>query len=239
MNERLKWFVSAVLVVITSSASPRASIKLVNRADGPVELFWDGGGAEHPMGVIEVAQQLPLDTFVGHTFVVKTKAGKKLSFKVEDVATKFFEITTDGVKPIKAPPPAKKKKRQGNLLARFLGSHSVKFRNLETFPVHVYFDDHKGGVLQNIIHPGKEIGMNSYIGHSFFFTPTNDKTKKLKEITVNTDEVMYVYEPKAGTPSHVAFLKDKKKQAFIKAERAYMDAYKKETGVYWRAVYPR
>lgn len=95
------------------------------------------------------------------------------------------------------------------------------------------------GILQNVIKPGKEIGMNSYLGHSFFFTPPNDPKTRLKELTVTADEVLYTYEPQPGSPSYAAFAKDKDKQRFLREEREFMAKYKAETGVFWRAVYPR
>jgi hypothetical protein len=81
--------------------------------------------------------------------------------------------------------------------------------------------------------------MNSYIGHSFFFAPVKEKTKRLKEITVHAKEVVYTLEPTPGSPSHDAFIKDQEKQKFLRDEHAFMEKYKKETGVFWRGVYPR
>lgn len=119
-------------------ASQQIQIQLANAMGAETELFWDGG----PQGVVSIgkigaAQQMPVDTFVGHSFIVDDGKGAKHKFTVRPKVLSYF-IKADGVQFAK-PKPIKRK--PGNPLARFQGSHSVKFRNLDATPVHVYFDD--------------------------------------------------------------------------------------------------
>jgi hypothetical protein len=140
-----------VVLSLSTSASQKALIQVVNKDDGPIELFWEQGGEGSLLGVIEKAQQIPVDTYVGHSFFVTNEAGDKFSFTVEDSVNTVFEVAADRIRrphqkpaPKHSPPkPPAGRRKEENVLARFLGSHSVKFRNFEDFPVHVYYDDHR------------------------------------------------------------------------------------------------
>ena len=92
---------------------------------------------------------------------------------------------------------------------------SAKFRSLSSRDLQVWYDDGRGGVEQAYLQPGKESTTNTYIGHSFFVTPENNKNEVLNRFTISADKVFYAVADPGFPGSEEILNKHKKEEEFI------------------------
>ena len=109
---------------------------------------------------------------------------------------------------------------------------TVIFENNSGEPVELYWDDGKDGVLQRALEHRKDASVNTFAGHTFYFTPkgsSGSKANVLHQVTIeeHTGLVMLF-----DTTTM-------KEQTKTQEREAWMKAYFEKTGRPWMNYYPR
>ena len=100
-------------------------------------------------------------------------------------------------------------------------------------PIHIWYNDNKGGSYQGLLTLGKEYTINTYEGHVFFFTKSDDKSFEYARHVMNRETVVYgIWDPSSPAPAE---LLDKHEK-----ESKFMEEYYNRTGiryVHYRRMY--
>ena len=177
-------------------------------SDKDIELFWQNPNSEEIayMFDIQSKQTAQINTFNGHTFIVK-EAGSTESLPdkvfITD-KTKFYTVgpnqpkdykfsVRDGIAPNLHQSTSKKVKASGSPL-KIMGvrtsAMAAKFR-CHARAVDYYYDDGEDGVFQGSLTLGKETTINTYEGHVFYFTEKGNKDVVLSRFQMSTDKVIH------------------------------------------------
>lgn len=117
--------------------------------------------------------------------------------------------------------------------------HLVSFHNESPYDVELYWDDGKDGVLQGVIKQGKTQPVGTYFGHKFFYKFISNETDiDNKNRLLAMDKILMQFEK-----THYS-LKDYEtynndKIEFEREKMLFTQKYYKETGLIWKAFYPR
>ena len=107
---------------------------------------------------------------------------------------------------------------------------NARFRSLAPSSVDYWYDDGGEGVYQGTLTMGKEASINTYEGHVFYFTESNNKQREVVRFVMDKDKVMYaVYDPLHPAP------KDLDDQ--VAKHEAFDREYYNRTGLHWRHYY--
>ena len=183
-----------------------ASVTVENTyTDKDVELYWQDPHSDDVVHMFNIGSQesAQLNTFDGHKFFVKeVGSGTRLPDKI-DVTTdvRFYYVGPKGkghklqkkVVPDLGLTKGGNKKVLGSPLT-IIGSKSTamaaKFQ-CHCTAVDYYYDDGGEGVFQGSLTLGKETTINTYQGHTFFFTQKNNKKKVLARYLMVADKVIF------------------------------------------------
>jgi hypothetical protein len=169
----------------------RRGVELRNHyTDKTITIYWQGSNGESvkmndiaPNGAITLntynghefypGEEDPSSRLMEHNFVIK---GNVKEYHIRPSDADFLKE-----KPVQ--PPAKRQQRKAaadrpkgapHPAIKFLNtpttSMNAKFRCFVPDPVHIWYDDKKGGLYQGLLTLGKEYTINTYQGHVFYFT---------------------------------------------------------------------
>ena len=95
----------------------------------------------------------------------------------------------------------------------------------------IWYDDGNGGTPQGTLSTGQESTTNSFIGHVFFVTLHDDRSKELTRFTMTKGRVLYVIYDDRDHPPPKDLL-DR-----TNAEVEFMQRYLDTHGIRWRHYY--
>jgi hypothetical protein len=185
----------------SSDYTPR-SVTIENTyVDKDIGIFWQDSASDDTVHMFDILAQSTgnLNTYNGHQFFAK-EIGKeeRLPDKFHVVAkTKVYILgpNKSTIRDGKTQQSAGKRDENGNYLdspIKIIGARtaamSVKFKcHCKGFDY--YFDDGGDGVFQGSLTLGKETTINTYEGHTFYFTEKNNKSKELARFLMTADKV--------------------------------------------------
>ena len=231
-----------------------------NKGNLGLVVYWknpDSNGENVLMGSLDGGSTMPMNSFTGHTFLLRpagsilnreevtVRAGQKdywfdpdsyemrsnLGAATQLQSTESLEL--------------QEKQQNDNLLLTFGTSVAVKFRNLSGKRVQLWYDDGSTGVRSSVIKPGGDATTNSYPGHVFCFTEmwlqelpgggdcgitSGMPPGVLGKATVNENDYTYLFDD--GSASNA------EKQRW-QEELAFDKEYLKQNGRHWVSFYPR
>ena len=164
-------------------------------ADKDIALFWQDSASDETAHMFDIEAQMMgrLNTFDGHQFYAKEKG------KEERLPDKFHVVANTKVYTL-GPNKSKINKNYVSGDGKYLDSPmkiigartaamSVKFKcHCKAFDY--YFDDGGAGVFQGSLLLGKETTINTYEGHTFYFTEKGNKNKELARYLMVADKVI-------------------------------------------------
>lgn len=176
-------------------------------SDKDIELFWQNPNSEEIayMFDIQSKQTAQINTFNGHTFIVKEVGNtESLSDRVFITEkTKFYTVgpnqpkdykfsVRDGIAPQLYQSKSRKAKVTGSpltLMGERSSAMAAKFQ-CHCTAVDYYYDNGEDGVYQGSLSLGKETTINTYEGHVFYFTEKGNKNNVLARFQMSTDKVI-------------------------------------------------
>lgn len=185
-----------------------ASVTVENTyTDKDVELFWQDPQSDDVVKMFNIASQesAQLNTYNGHNFFVKQiGADTRLPDKIDVVSgVKYYYVGPKGKghKLQKKTLPDLGLTKGGNKKIlesplTMIGTKSIamaaKFQ-CHCKAVDYYYDDGGDGVFQGSLTLGKETTINTYEGHTFYFTQKDKKKNVLARYLMVVDKVTFFY----------------------------------------------
>jgi hypothetical protein len=190
-----------------SFVAETASVTVENTyTDKDVDLYWQDPQSDEVVKMFSIASQesAQLNTYTGHKFFVKeVGSGTKLPDKIDVTSSvKVYYVGPKGkghklqkkVTPDLGLTKGGNKKVLGSPVT-IIGTKSTamaaKFQ-CHCTAVDYYYDDGGDGVFQGSLTLGKETTINTYQGHTFFFTQKNKKKNVLARYLMVVDKVTFL-----------------------------------------------
>ena len=236
--------------VVRPTSPVQVPVKLINRFDHAVKLYWDAPGDADDMFMMEIPQgsDVSVNTYPGHKSFVTKLDGSDFSSSLASVlvtpqvlaytigGTADDADTDAAVRPSALSTPSEgrgvhiRPDSPISIMGYRTDAMSAKFRCLTPFPIDYYYDDGRGGTQQGSLALGKETTTNTYAGHTFFFTRAGMKHEEIARYTMTQDRTLYVIMDTKNPPPKEYL------QAW-EAEEAFMEKYFNKTGLLWRHYY--
>ena len=155
------------------------SVKLTNRGDVKVKVFWiSHSGEAVPNGIVAPGGGLALNSFVGHRFRLDTR-GKSEDIVIRGNRRNYEVGDTDANNEPEDEEQIRRDEEEATVgsVNSFATALPVKFRNLCGRELSLWYDDGSGpGQLQAYIGPnGVDSTTNSYPTHKFCFAEKGDE----------------------------------------------------------------
>ena len=104
---------------------------------------------------------------------------------------------------------------------------AIQVRSLYPRTLNMWYDDGSEGTFHGRLRLGQETTVNSYHGHTFYFTELGDDKTRVASITASNDQVLYIItsnkpEDEGVVPQHL--IEDSRKQ------QEFMEDYYQRTG---------
>lgn len=243
------------------SAQQKQDVHLINMLPKTVTVFWQDGSNEAQLADVGPAQSTSLNSYVGHSFVVRDRKGGDVvkTFTVKAGVGQVIVHGASGVKGL-APERATSKipkeddKNEsleslgpslypqvvGYLNSRPSRSREVpmgaKFRNLYQVDLDYYYDDGSAeGVYNGVIRAMGRSAINTYTTHSFTFYKKGTR-EKVRRVTMKANKNLIILKPPAA---QMAAVKKTKFYKEVVRELRFFKEYQQRTGMPWLAFYPR
>lgn len=208
-------------------------VVVANNYDFDVDLFYVDKDAEHLMGPLYSGDSFRMNTFVGHSFVVKRHEKLLTSFKI-----------VRGVTDIVIAPPERTAASPHNdvqsyshpyiinIPGRRTTATAIIFRSLSTRHLQIWYDNGTPtGSFSGDLLPGGQSTTNAYFGHKFFFTDKNNQSYKVATIEVTPDRVLYVIRDDKDHEVSADLIRR------TELEEQFGKEYLEHNGIHWRHHY--
>jgi hypothetical protein len=152
------------------------------------------------LGEIGTGLRGTFPTQIGRKFYVMARTAR-MRFTFRDPLKNSFGVFKQGVGLVSA----------ASISAQSYTGRAIKFRNFAEQPAGLYFDNGGEGAFQVTMMPGEEISLNGFTGQRLFFAEQHDseakrlmngEAKRLMNVTISQDQLVYMLTPTAGTKAH-------------------------------------
>ena len=193
--------------------SAQFSVRLLNKFEHAVKLYWDAPGDDDDMFMMEIpkGQEVSVNTFPGHRFYATDLGGSDHLAAVHIGMGRQYSIGGAVAADAKVPRQEAVTTPSGSsvhiredspisIMGYRTDAMSAKFRCLTPYPIDYYYDDGQGGTRQGSLSLGKETTTNTYAGHVFFFTRAGKKHEVVVRYTMTQARSLYVIMDKNEPP---------------------------------------
>lgn len=210
------------------------SVRLYNDyTDHSLSVYWKSPEGDNAYILdIRPSSSEVVNTYIGHEFVAEADDSSPVVPKVIRIMNGISEyhFGSTSKRPASKPVPSAQNVHPA---VKFMNQKAynamAKFRCLAE-AIDIWFDDGNTGLYQGSLTVGKEMTLNSYEGHVFFFTRKNDKNHVLARHHITNKQVLYLIEdPDYQTPQEYLDLTNREAQ--------FMAEYYNRTGLHWRHYY--